>query len=180
VEVVTHWFNKGKAHAFYSGLLRARRGKEKVMITLDADLKEVTPEHLEALVRPLGSTALGPKIMMSIGSASETPRDMCGERAFLLEGLDKLVTSRDLKRALLGKWWARRGYGLEHFLNWYFSGNPYIPRDFVSPKRRMALADGPPFPQEKSTIDAMPGSNRHRGLLNDLWRVRRFFWERKK
>ena len=180
VEVVTHLLNMGKARAFYSGLLRARRGKHKVMITLDADLKDVTPKHLAALARPLGNAPKGPKIMMSIGNASETPRDICGERAFLLEGLDKLVTSRGLRRALLGNWRGRRGYGLEFFLNWCFSGSHTIPRDFVSPTRRMAFSEGPTFLQGKSTIGREFGSKRYRDLLNELRRVHGFFREREK
>jgi hypothetical protein len=61
---------------------------------------------------------------MTIGTVEGSEIVLSGQRAILVEKLGKILKSPQIKRTLLGNKTQRGGYGLELFLNWYFSGRP--------------------------------------------------------
>ncbi len=104
VQVITHPINLGKGQAIFSG---ARACKNSVVVTLDADLIGLMPEHVYALVKPVIESRAdmtlgifkGGKLVTDI-SHWATPW-LSGQRCFRLDMLR--YVSRE----------AATGYGLE-------------------------------------------------------------------
>lgn len=140
-EVIHFRKNRGKAHAFFAGLRRCRQRKAEVMVTLDADLEEVTVKQIRSLTLPLGKPVKRFNAMMSIGTTTRAPITLSGQRAFLVKGFNAIFIRKSLKRMLLGIKNNRTGYGLERFLNWFFTGS-YEPWAFsYSQSSRAVVTD---------------------------------------
>lgn len=133
--------NSGKAMAFFEGLSYCLNNVPKAQIAnaklvlLDADLKGITEKQIKGLVAPLGNTISSkkkfslevPKIGMTIGTVKgDINQNLSGQRGFKLAELKPLAERPQLMRRLLGSTEHRRGYGLETFLNYYFTRQPTV------------------------------------------------------
>lgn len=116
-QVVSLGQNCGKSYAFFRGVNAANELGAQIVVTLDADLKPVSKEQLESLVKPV----LSGQFNMAKGTILGDTGDLSGQRAIrmsvlmpLLRGNEKWGMYFGLKGGKLIK---RRNYGLETALN---------------------------------------------------------------
>lgn len=111
--------HRGKAHVFFDLAKTCYERNAEKMILLDADLKSVSEKQLRDLVAPLGKQKFSHYIVaMSVGQRKGDTTNWTGERAFLVKSFRTLLSSRKKQNLLLGV----GGYGLEIFLNVYYTG----------------------------------------------------------
>ena len=104
------YHNMGKADAVKAGVLHAdKRHKADVIVTLDADLRDINPQSIDALINPV----LSDKYHMSVGKTSE------GSQMSLPESGNRAILTSALRPWIRGnpKWKPLKGYGLEKGLN---------------------------------------------------------------
>jgi len=119
VELKRNW---GKARALVSGVRFCKRKLgTTIVLMLDADLKKVTPKHVEKMVKPLISLK---KIDMVVGTVKNVRTDYSGQRAIRMRAFNPLFKNVRswMKRMLL------TGYGLEHALNYNYGKRALIVR----------------------------------------------------
>jgi glycosyltransferase involved in cell wall biosynthesis len=104
IQVITHPINRGKGQAFFSGVSAC---KNSIVITVDADLIGLKPEHIYSLVKPVLESQADMTLGIFRGGSLITDLShwatpwLSGQRCFRLEMLRHV--SRD----------AAAGYGLE-------------------------------------------------------------------
>ncbi len=111
--------NVGKANAFFAGVKEALKTNPLCVVTLDADMLSVPSQSLNLMIREAHYSTTRKKTEMFIaGSVKEGNMDCSlpdvGLRSFSLWSLHKLIRSPIKKFP--------KGFGLEHFLNFFFSG----------------------------------------------------------
>jgi len=128
--------NHGKAMAFYKGLayydrtLTKKQLSSAKLITLDADLGGVNAQNISDLTRDLGkSKKIGEKktyVGMVVGNIAGAAKQFSGQRGFMLRDLNIILHRPQLAQRLLGSGVVRGGFGLELFLNNFFTGGEYL------------------------------------------------------
>ncbi|HIH09049.1 MAG TPA: glycosyltransferase [Candidatus Diapherotrites archaeon] len=138
--------NMGKSMSFFQALkfFRQKFGgkfpKGQAMVMLDSDLDKIPKENIQRLIGPLGKEAVAfedlekyensqrYKVEMTLGKVEGGNVRATGQRAFLLESFIPLMQRKSMQILLLGgrnratdNRLRRGGYGLENFLNWYFT-----------------------------------------------------------
>ncbi len=132
--------NIGKAEAFIAGAKQARANKSDVLVTLDADLLNVTPKKVNQLVEqlsrlnvnmvtgkvyPTAKRGFFPKLLRGLNLAFWSKpilKEHSGQRAIKMRALSQLFNNNP-------KWLsALRGYGLEAGLNSLIKKAAFFPR----------------------------------------------------
>lgn len=113
---------------FFRNLDRTSFAKQKI-IMLDADLKAVSAEQINALLRPLGSKPKNIEITMSVAKVAHDDLILSGQRGFLLSSLRPFLANKRLTKALI----ASRS-GVEEILNSHFGflGRGRICRSYMA------------------------------------------------
>jgi len=112
VRVIRLAHNRGKAGAVWVGLQEIR---QPIVVLLDADLKGLCPDHVDALARPVAVDSVDMTLGIFKGGRIWTdlfhrlPRWVTGQRALRLDRLHQLPDFSDL------------GYGLEATLSKFAS-----------------------------------------------------------
>jgi len=197
--------NSGKAMAFFEGLsyyvnsIPKSQIQNARMVLLDADLKGINAKQINELVAPLGNGVFSkkkfalevPKIGMTIGTVkSDIDQNLSGQRGFRIAELRPLIERPQLTRRLLGSTEHRRGYGLETFLNYYFTRQPKVENisELGSKKQsnrfsyRAAIVPTK-IPAGLGTIyQERPGRNTldHKRFIEELWSADIVFADRAK
>lgn len=116
-QVITLDRNYGKTFAFYKGVQEAKRRKAEIVVTLDADLHNITPRHLYNLVLPITEK----ETSMTIGKVVNDTTEHSGQRAIRMTALEPLLNHNPKWEAYFGlqkgKVRTRAGFGLENALN---------------------------------------------------------------
>lgn len=115
--------NVGKANAFFAGVKEALKTNPVCVVTLDADMLYVPSESLKLMINEAYSSTSRKKTKMFIAGDVKEGRIECtpnftGIRSFSLWGLYKLIRSPIKKYP--------KGFGLEYFLNFFFSGKRFV------------------------------------------------------
>jgi glycosyltransferase involved in cell wall biosynthesis len=109
--------NRGKTFAFFKGAEVARRMGATVIVTLDADLREVTREQIGLLLQPI----LHSTYSASIGTVEFDTDSSSGQRAIRMKALEPLFQGNRKWCAYFGirkgNFYRRIGFGLEQSLN---------------------------------------------------------------
>jgi glycosyltransferase involved in cell wall biosynthesis len=200
--------NSGKAMAFFEGLSYCFNNIPKTqlqnakLVMLDADIKGINEAQLKSLIAPLGlgvaskqklSTPLL-KIGMTVGSIKSNNVDfnhnLSGQRAFRLAELKPIVERPQVARRLLGSIEYRRGYGLETFLNYYFTRQPELEEirnlGVIKPKNKFSFRAAIVPTKISAGIGTIykerPGRNTidHKRFLEELWGADIIFADRAK
>ena len=181
--------NHGKAMAFFEGLryFKDRFGgkfpRGQKMIMLDADIKGITAKALHDMHAPIGKrtererlsgTKTNHRTGMVIGNVENARIDNNGQRAFELREFNPLMERKSMQLMLLGEQYnARGGYGLEKFLNWYFTrehsgrglnyNSPHVPKQYMAGILPRAEIAKTPFTTGPPTSDPKTRSGRTAG-----------------
>ena len=117
VRVIRLAYNRGKAGAVWVGLQEIR---QPIVVLLDADLKGLCPDHVDALARPVAVDGVDMTLGIFKGGRSWTvlshrfPPWATGQRALPLERLHQLPDFSDL------------GYGLEATISKFASEHHWL------------------------------------------------------
>ena len=122
-EVIEYKYNFGKARAFVAGAKRAKANGATIVVTLDAELKNITVNRVRQLVEPIVTKK---NLDMVIGEVSTVSKretqTYSGQRAVRLSAIGSLIQGRG---TTVGRTIMQTRYGLERALN-HIIKNPEI------------------------------------------------------
>lgn len=188
VELIELPKNEGKARAFYEGLKRADELKAEKLVMLDADNKNLNARNIAELKKPLGKKSENARyeVSMSVGGregeVEQGAKYLNGERAFLMKMLRNLL--RKPLRAIFENPSIRIGFGLEYFLNYFFTGNQFMIKT-ANPRSQRAIFSNASFTVGPPSYDLAGNKVRRKGrdfemLIGELWNMEKIILERTK
>ncbi|MDP6671050.1 MAG: glycosyltransferase family 2 protein [archaeon] len=114
-EVIEYRYNFGKARAFVTGAKRAKANGATIVVTLDAELRNITIGRVRQLIKPIVTTKNLDMVIGTVGTVSKREtQNYSGQRAVRLSAIGSLVQG---KGTTLGRTMMRTRYGLERALN---------------------------------------------------------------
>jgi polyisoprenyl-phosphate glycosyltransferase len=105
--------NHGKGYAIVHGIKKAQTD---TLIFIDADLIGLTPKHIQNLITPLSAGVYRAVVGYPAGGVDDFLKPITGERAYWKEDLVPHLDNM-----------AKKGYGLELYLNYLFHDKKVLP-----------------------------------------------------
>ena len=121
-EVIEYKRNFGKSRAVIAGAKKAKADGATIIVTLDADMKNITGRRVWQLIEPLVKMK---NLNMTIGRAAQTPPEYSGERAIRVSAIGGLFKGTKTWKTI-----AKSRYGLERYLNHLLKNSLRVTTDF--------------------------------------------------
>ncbi len=128
-KVISLRSNKGKAMAFATGVrdtAKRYNHQKTIVLTLDADLKEIKASQIEMMIEPfMGRRKANKELNMISGKVGVISRQYLGQRAIRLKALGGLIRNTKLWKRLV-----KTGYGLEQALDYIIKNKDVVYTNF--------------------------------------------------